>query len=152
MALYAISPRSRQTDFQREVDSIFENLFGGFGISQRKSTDSGFLSPRSDVVENDKAYVLTLELAGVEEKDIDIDLTQGVLTVKAEKREETREDSAQLHRNERLYGTFTRSVTLPENVLSDAITAEFINGILRITVPKQEQKLPESRKILLKNN
>jgi HSP20 family protein len=82
-------------------------------------------------------------------KDIDISLSDGVLTIKGEKRQEKEEKEADYHLVERSYGSFARSVQLPREVQSDKISASYKNGILKITLPKSEEAKKKEIKIKL---
>lgn len=136
---------------QREVDGLFDNFFQGFGLIPAESR-TGLLTPKINIAETEKAYELTLEVPGVEEKDIDIQLSGNVLTVQGEKREEAREEGKQFYRMERSYGSFQRSFTLPEGVDEENIQAKSRNGILHITLPKSEKARDKVKKIAVKSH
>ena len=87
------------------------------------------------------------ELPGIDPKDIDISLNEGVLTIKGEKRQEREEKEEGYHLVERSYGSFTRSIRLPREVQSDKINASYKNGVLRITLPKSEEAKKKEIKI-----
>jgi HSP20 family protein len=91
--------------------------------------------------------VVKAEVPGLEPKDIDISLTGGVLTIKGEKKQEKEEKDENYHRIERSYGTFTRSVRVPQEVQSDKIEATYKNGVLKITLPKSEEAKKKEIKI-----
>lgn len=131
--------------FKTQLDSLFEDWFG-------RST-GGLLAPRIDVSETDKEVTLTVELPGVEEKDIDVSLAGDQLTIKGEKRTEREEKKDEqgrvFHRVERSHGAFQRTVTVPYEVEPDQVSAEFKDGVVKITLPKpaDAQKRQEPRKI-----
>ncbi|ACL03676.1 Hsp20/alpha crystallin family protein [Desulfatibacillum aliphaticivorans] len=104
-------------------------------------------SPAMDAVERENDYVIQMEVPGMEKKDIDITIDQGVLTVKGEKGRENGEDDVRLHIGERRYGAFTKAVRLPESVDAAAVTATTKNGILTITLPKAEEEKPRQIKV-----
>ena len=97
------------------------------------------LRPSLDIHETEKQYVITLEVPGVEEKDIQLTLDDDVLWVRGEKRQEEERKDAQYHFVERSYGSFQRALNLPADANQDAINASFKNGVLTITLDKREQ-------------
>ena len=101
--------------------------------------DFGYFSPDVDVSETDRHFEVTAELPGLDEEDIDITLTDGVLTVKGEKRAETRELGVDTHHHclERSYGAFRRSIGLPPEIDADDVSARFDKGVLKIIFPKK---------------
>jgi HSP20 family protein len=118
--------------FKTQIDSLFEDWFG--------RSMGGTLAPRVDVAEEDKTVTLTAELPGVNEKDIEVSLVGDQLTIKGEKRsehdEKKEEHGRTLHRLERSYGAFQRTLTIPYRVDPDKVSAQFKDGVLRITLPK----------------
>jgi HSP20 family protein len=103
--------------------------------------------PTADITEKDHEFVVTLELPGIEQKDVDIDLVGNLLTVKGEKKEEKEEKAKHYYLSERRYGTFSRSLALPETVDRDKITAAMKDGVLTLTLPKTEAATQPARKI-----
>ena len=101
--------------------------------------------PAVDIREEDKQYLLTADIPGVNRKDIEITLEEGVLTVKGERNAETDVSAAGYRRRERTHGTFMRQFTLPDTVNATSITATAKDGVLEIMIPKQVK--PEARKI-----
>ncbi|MFM2129911.1 MAG: hypothetical protein RL477_1457 [Pseudomonadota bacterium] len=127
------------------IDSLFDDFGRGFFGRPLAHFGHGdltarfpFNEPSVNVAETDKAYEITAELPGVDEKNIEVQVADGVLTLRGEKREEKEEkdEKKNYHLVERSYGSFQRSFALPENVAEDRITAEYDKGVLRITVPK----------------
>jgi len=137
--------------FHREVDRLFEDFFSGQQFPARfsaQNADTARLTPHVDVVENDKAYAISAELPGIDEKDVDVTLADGVLTLTGEKKTEVKEgDDQNPVRIERSYGRFQRSFTLPNDVDSEAIKADFDKGVLKLTLPKLPEAQDKSRKI-----
>lgn len=142
--------------FQREMESMMSRFFGDASplapmqtIAQRTGFPSldmtGAVSPAIDIHETDDAIELTAELPGLGEEDVEIELKNGHLTLRGEKRV-TYESTGDLRVNERSYGSFTRAMTLPDTVDPEKITAEFDKGVLHIKMPKTEPQNP-SRKI-----
>lgn len=101
--------------------------------------------PAVDIREEDKQYLLTADIPGVNRKDIEITLEEGVLTVKGARNTETDVSAAGYRRRERTHGTFMRQFTLPDTVNATSISAVAKDGVLKITIPKQDK--PEARKI-----
>lgn len=102
---------------------------------------------RTDITEKDGVYTLSAELPGFKKEDISIDLEKDSLTISAERKEETEEgDEANYIRRERFYGSYTRSFNV-RGIDTDAITAEYSDGVLKLTMPKKTPAVPESRKL-----
>ena len=104
--------------------------------------------PAFDISENDKEYKLTAELPGIDAKDLDITLSDGILTVKGEKKREKEDKGENYHRVERSYGSFQRSFHIPEKVKTEKVDATFKDGILKLTLEKDEKS--ETKKITVK--
>jgi HSP20 family protein len=110
-------------------------------------TTDGLVMPSIDLKEDDGSLVLTAELPGMSDQDIDVEVKNGVLTLKGEKKHtyEDKKDDVQIM--ERRYGQVQRSLRLPESVDPDKISAKFDNGVLTVTMPKKPEAAPEARKI-----
>lgn len=106
------------------------------------------LRPAVDVDENDKAYVVSVELPGVRPEDVGVELENGVLTVHGEKKSEREEKSGKRRWIERSFGAFHRSFTLPANAIAERVEAKFRDGILTVTLPKSEA--PKAKTIAIK--
>ncbi|HLU37817.1 MAG TPA: Hsp20/alpha crystallin family protein [Planctomycetota bacterium] len=94
--------------------------------------------PPVDVAETEQAITVNVELPGLDEKDIDVTFQGNQLTIRAERKFEEEKKDTRYHRVERQYGTFTRTLPMPDNLKSDAIDARYKNGVLTITIPKVE--------------
>ena len=101
-------------------------------------------TPAVDVAENHNALILKADLPGVEQKDIAINLENGTLTLKGERKFEKTEEKEGYHRIERGFGAFARSFTLPDSVDAEHVKAEFKNGVLVVTLPKKELAKPRA--------
>lgn len=150
----------------KALSDRFDRLFGdfhfpGFGrgiLSQphfaNLTSSFDFREPKVNVAETDKAYEITAELPGLDEKSVEVNVADGVLTFRGEKREEKEEkdEKKNYHLVERSYGSFQRSFALPDNVEEDKIAADFEKGVLRINIPKTKPSAPkaETRKIAIK--
>ena len=119
---------------QREIDRLFVNFTQGFpALSTGGAAE---LLPNLDVTETDKQIEITAELPGLEEKDVQVNLADNVLTIRGEKKAEKEEKDKTYRLVERSYGSFVRSLELPEGVNADAIKASIDKGVLKVTVPK----------------
>lgn len=118
--------------FKSQIDSLFEDWFG--------RSMGGVLAPRVDIAEDDKAVTLTAELPGVKEADIEVSLVGDQLSIKGEKRSEHDEnkdmEGRTVHRMERSYGAFQRTLTLPYQIDPAQVSAQFRDGVLTISLPK----------------
>lgn len=106
--------------------------------------------PAVDVVESEKAYEITAELPGMDEKNIEVKVADGVLTIKGEKREETEKKEKDYYLQERSFGSFERSFEVPESVEADKIEASFKKGLLTLTLPKKTEAQKPAKKIEVK--
>lgn len=100
-------------------------------------------NPRVDINETDQAYVVKADIPGVDKADLKVTVQNRVLTISGERKEEKRQDNARLHRLERLYGSFSRSFTLPEDADASAMSARSDKGQLEVTIPKCVASPPE---------
>ncbi|HWW46953.1 MAG TPA: Hsp20/alpha crystallin family protein [Xanthobacteraceae bacterium] len=107
--------------------------------------------PAADITENDKAYEITAELPGMDEKDIEVKLVDGGLTIKGEKQEEKEEKKKDYYLHERRFGTFERSFRLPEGIDPEKIEATFKKGVLTVTLPKSPEAQKAAKKIAVKS-
>jgi HSP20 family protein len=92
-----------------------------------------------DIYENKDQIVLEAELPGMSREDFDLTIENNVITLRGERRFEKKENTENYHRVERAYGSFTRSFTLPNTVTGEGATADYRNGVLRVTLPKREE-------------
>jgi len=143
--------------FRSEMDHLFDRFFGrspalsdGGHVDRLDFFNGGTLSPNIDVRESDKAITLEAELPGMDEKDIDLTVDDGVLTLKGEKRYEHEEkEEGKAVRIERQYGSFQRSFTLPSYVDDEKVSATFKKGVLVIELPKKPDAPAKGRSILI---
>ena len=137
-------------DMHREMDRLFDNFFGGTLPSWSTLHAGGMFNPKFDVTENDQGIEFTVELSGVEEKDLDVSIANNLLYIKGEKKESGDENHKHYHISERRYGSFERSFALPEDVDLAKVTAVFTNGVLKVTLPKRPEANTARRKIEVK--
>ena len=107
-------------------------------------------SPASDVIETKDELVIKAELPGIDEKLLDIEIENGILTMKGERKAEKETEEQGYRRIERSYGSFFRSFTLPPNVEAEKISATFANGLLEVHMPKKESAKPRTIKVDVK--
>ena len=138
-------------DLQRQMNRMFDDFFGDVRTPLARVTGTNFM-PRIDVEEKEKEYILTAELAGVDEKDVDISVADGVLTIKGEKKDEREEKDSRCFVTERSYGSFTRSINLGDSVDADKIDAAYKNGVLTVKLPKVPEQVVEPKKIKIKTS
>ncbi len=135
--------------FRKEFDDLFDNFFRSFDLQPFEGR-TGTFSPRLDVAEDGKEIRISAELPGMDEKDIDVSLQGGMLTIRGEKKEEKEDKGKDYYRMERSYGSFSRTLSIPVEVESDKIEAHFRKGVLSITLPKTAKTAEESKKITVK--
>lgn len=139
----------------REVDRLLNSFLGEFGhwpSSDPLSWGHGDeFAPDLNVTESDREFLVTVELPGVDEKDVDLSVTPDAMTIRGEKRREVSEEKGHYHRVERSFGTFERTLPLPAEVLTDKVEASFEKGILTVHLPKSEDSKKKSRKITVKS-
>jgi len=124
-------------------DSILDRFFDdGF--------DGGARVPAVDVRENEKEYQMEAELPGLTEKDIEVKIENGVLTISSKKEESREENEKGYLRKERKQFSFCRSFSLPENTDADKISATFKNGLLNVTIPKAPEAKPKMIEVKVK--
>ena len=142
MNLVRWNPFGEMTAVQNRINRMLNEPYW---LTGRMDDDTGMgrWNPAVDLYEKDDYFVIKAELPGVDKKDIAIDLKDRVLTLSGERsyENEVKEDS--YYRRERSYGKFQRAFTLPAEVDSDKIKAEFKDGLLRIEVPKPEEQKPK---------
>jgi HSP20 family protein len=142
--------------FRREMDSMISRFFGGslpFSPLETAAQRTGFpsldmtgaVSPAIDIHETDAAIELTAELPGLSQDDVEIEVREGRLTLRGQKNV-SHDGSGDLRISERSYGSFARTMMLPDTIDVEKITAEFDKGVLHVTMPKTETNDP-SRKI-----
>lgn len=120
---------------QQEIDRLFEGVTRGFP-NFPSFTGTGANMPQMDVSESDKAIEIEAELPGLETKDVQINLADNVLTIRGEKKSEREEKDKDYHLVERSFGSFSRSVQLPQGVKPEDVSAEIAKGVLKVTVKK----------------
>ena len=127
----------RPEPFTREVDRLFDAFFGQSDRTGRRWV------PAMDLVEAGDHFVLKADLPGLKDEDVKIEVQDGTLTISGERKAEHEEREHGWYRIERSFGSFSRSLTLPEHVDASAISASFHDGVLDVRIPKPEERKPQ---------
>lgn len=131
-----LSPIRGFYDVQSEVDRLFNEMLGGVGLRGGRQGDRKLAqwAPAVDVLTRDDDLVIRAELPGLKQEDVDITLQNGVLTISGEHKVDEEEERGNYHIRERRYGSFRRSMTLPEGTDESKVHARFEDGVLEVTV------------------
>jgi len=145
---------------RREIDQLFDDFgmrnwrspFAGslFDVTPLWRGESSWTALAVDIAETEKAYEITAELPGIDEKNVEVKFADGVLTIKGEKREEKEEKKKDYYLNERTFGAFQRAFRVPDGVDADKIEATFKKGVLTVTMPKSAEAEKAAKKITVK--
>lgn len=146
MAIIRWDPFRDLVTLREKMNRLFEEAFTSRG--EEKDLIASTWTPSVDIYETENALVLTAELPGLDEKDIEIKIEDNTLTLRGERKFEKETKEENYHRLERSYGSFYRSFTLPNYIDQDKIQAEHENGILKITMPKKPELKPKKVKVL----
>lgn len=146
---------------QGEIDRMFNNFFRGFsppfaGFGNIPSLRlpgmaEGVLKPTLDISSSDKEYTISVEVPGVTEKDVKIEVVNNNLTITGEKKQEKEEKDKNFYRVERSYGSFQRVLSLPEDAEQDKIKATFKQGVLSLTIPRKAVLASKVKKIAIQS-
>jgi HSP20 family protein len=138
MALVRYDTGRELDTLQTEMNRVFDAFFGrpSNGGQARRWV------PAMDLVEEDDSLVLRADLPGLSEDDVNVEVKDGVLTISGERKAEERKEEKGYYRVERSFGSFSRSLTLPEGIDPDKVSAEFDNGVLEVRIPKPEERKP----------
>jgi HSP20 family protein len=144
--------RTEMESLHRSIDRLFADAWGG-NLAPSLLSDtwtSGKIVPRLDVTEDDKGFHVSVELPGMNDKDVAVTVDDRVLTVRGEKKEEKEKKDKDVFRRERAYGSFRRAIELPSDVDSSKIEAKFKDGVLTIDLPKTKQAQERVKQIPVK--
>ncbi len=140
--------------FRTEMDRLFDSFLGGVpsltSLRQAFPAAAQGMTPTLDVKENEKEIVVKADLPGMDEKDINLTIQNGVLSLRGEKKSEHTDERENYHVMERSYGSFQRSIRLPETINEDKADARFDKGVLTITLPKRPEMVSTQKKIEIK--
>lgn len=135
---------------QHKMNRMFDDFLGEPFDLFGTSGGGNMFMPQMNVSETEKEIIVTADVPGVEEKDLDISITKNELTIKGEKKSETEEKNKDFYRIERSYGTFSRTVMLPQGIDESKVNAELKKGVLKLTIPKSAEAVSERKKIQIK--
>jgi HSP20 family protein len=143
-ATYRDNEQNPFFSLHRQMNRLFEDVFRNFDIGSPAAR--GFAGwPNIEVADEDKTVRVTAELPGLEEKDVEVMLEDGILTLRGEKRAESQDNARQF--SERFYGRFERVIPLGYDIEEDKVEASFKNGVLTVTLPKAEQSHSRAKRI-----
>lgn len=140
MAVLRWSPFRDMLGFRDEIDLAFDNFFPRTG---ERSTLETAWAPTVDIYETKDEVIIDAEIPGMKQSDISVSISDNILTIKGEKKQEKEVKEENFHRVERVYGMFSRSFTLPVGIKEENIKAVYKDGVLKISLPKAEEKKPK---------
>jgi HSP20 family protein len=146
MAIIRWDPFRDMVTLRERMNRAFEDVFSGRG--EDKDLAPSTWAPSVDIYETENELVLTAEVPGIAEKDIEIRIEDNTLQLRGERKFEKEAKEENYHRIERSYGAFYRAFTLPNSIDPESIKAEHENGVLRITMPKRQELKPRTVKIV----
>jgi HSP20 family protein len=144
---------------RQEIDRLFDTAFRGFGfpltgfgreLTPMAQTD--WLKPTLDIGASEKEYTISVELPGVDEKEVQLELINDTLKIKGEKKQQKEEKEKNYYRMERSYGSFQRMLSLPEDADQEKISGVYKNGIIEITIPRKAAPKTEAKQIQIKTS
>ncbi len=151
MSITRWNPWEEMFNFTRRMNRLFEpTLLRRLDLKEDDSITSYLWEPLVDIYETNEDIVVKAEIPGMKKEDIEISITDNVLTIKGEKKQERKMQNEDYHRIECSYGTFQRSFSLPKAIKPDNVTASYKDGVLTITVPKAEEVKPKKIQISTK--
>jgi HSP20 family protein len=137
--MWGWSPIEQLNTLRQEIDHLFESPLAGMARAGEFFTG---WAPALDLVEDGDKLIARIELPGVDKKEIEVSVHEGVLSVAGERRRDSKDESEGCYRQERYHGRFHRTVTLPKPVKPDEVKASYVDGILTVTLPKTEAARP----------
>lgn len=138
---------SRQSIWNRdfvpsdEVRQAMSRFFGA-GDNDQSTVETSQWAPRVDIREEDKRFMILVDVPGVDPSEIEVSMDKSILTIKGERKVDSEENGSKLTRQERVYGTFHRRFALPESADADSISAHGKHGVLEISIPKKPETTP----------
>lgn len=139
-SLVRFSPLVSASNFQQEVDRMFDRFLGR--QTEEGDANTAVWSPRVDLSETEDSYLLRLDLPGLTREDVTITYEDGTLKISGERSFAGGEEQSQFHRIERWYGRFFRSFNFGRSINPEEISASFQDGVLTVSLPKPEEKKP----------
>src|SRR3954466_7305718 len=141
MAIVRWEPLREFSTLQNEMNRLFNTVFDAPAQGNNGGTLRRWM-PAMDLVETESHFVLRADLPGLSESDVNIEVEDRVLTISGERKSEHETTKEGYHRVERAFGTFSRSLTLPEGINPEAVEANFDRGVLEVRIPKPEERKP----------
>ena len=135
-------PFEEMKKLRKEIEKTFEEFYRKPILKVKRAL---MREPLTDIQETEKEIIARVDLPGIEKKDIDLKITENMLGIKAEKKQEAVEKKKGFFRQERSYAGYQRAFSLPARVIPEKSNAEFKNGVLKITMPKEKKKLKEKK-------
>lgn len=134
---------------RREIDTLFDNFWGDSRLQPNLSLSGKEFPfvPDADVTETDNEFIISVDLPGLEEKDINVEIHDHILRINGEKREEREQKGKNFYRIERASGHFDRSIQLPNSISDDNVQARLKNGVLTITFPKSAETISKAKHV-----
>ena len=150
-----LHPAHPLRQFHHEIDRLFDRTFSGIGLTpfsgDRPLLPEGMLKPTLDLSASDGEYTITVEIPGVDEKDIQLDIANDTLTIRGEKKQQKEEKDKNYYRMERSYGSFQRVLSLPADADQDGIEAIFSKGVLTVILPRKAAPKSKTKQIRVKS-
>lgn len=140
MHLVKCNPVHEMMNMNRQADRFFNAFLTPAGETRR---NPNHWHPAADIYENDDAYVIKAELPGIDKDHVNIDVKEKILTISGERSDETEVSADRIYRRERFQGKFHRAFSLPNTADADKIEAIFVDGLLKITIPKAKELKPK---------
>ncbi len=139
---------------QKEVNRLFDEFWNSFDLTPFRSIEhlAGARMPKVDITETDDEIIVSAELPGLDEKNIEVLLSRDTLTIKGEKKEEIEDKKKNYRHVERSYGAFQRTIALPSEIETEKVSATFKKGVLVVTLPKTMEAKKEVKKIAVKTD
>jgi HSP20 family protein len=144
--------------FHQEIGRLFDQAFRGFGLTPFRYDRSllphlaeGMLKPSLDLGASDKEYTITVEIPGVDEKDVNLEIVNDNLIIRGEKKQEKEEKEKNYYRIERSYGSFERVLSMPKDADQEGVKATFKKGVLTVTLPRKALPKADVKKIKVKS-
>jgi len=150
MAIVKYNPLRELRSMQNQMDRLLDLSWGGVGEFTGEDIKEGVWQPAVDIYETADSIVIKAELPDMDQKDIDVRIENGLLTIKGERKHESEVKKENYHRIERYFGNFQRSFRLPGTVDQDKVTAVCERGVLTITLPKREEVKPKQIQVEVK--
>jgi len=142
----------------QDIDRLFDEVFRGFGFAAPRLSaaanwpESGMIRPRLNISSDDSTYKISLEVPGLKESDISVEVKNDVLTIQGEINEEKEDKDRHFYRVERSYGSFQRTLALPDDANADEIQATMKDGVLNLLIPRRDVVDAEVKKVPIRQS